>query len=419
MPNPVNSVAVLVGLGPVPTGSEVPVGLDPILGRSPFQRHLYHLSRLGFERVVVVSDGADPVDAAVAGECRRQQAELGTSLDIEVCARDASVQDAVGPAAAPSEAVLVVSGAAIFDPRLYAVVAEAAEPAWIVDQVVPIGLARLIRSQLDDLEPADGRVIDVGQLPAYLPDQRRTLRPYWTPITNAEDQARAADFLIGATQKGVLDFPARYLHPIPEDRLTRWLAPTPITPNQITVLTGVLGFAATYLFATGAFGPALALALLVNVLDGVDGKLARVKLLTSRFGDRLDHVLDVTFEFSWYLGLGWGLMSLTGERWPLVAGFALIAIMLGCRAVSGIYKALSGRQIHDHTAFDRAVRLVAGRRNIYVLILVAGWAVGSLGGAFRVTLGWGAATLAVYVARTIMAAAGRWAGRRYRWGTER
>ena len=64
---------------------------------------------------------------------------------------------------------------------------------------------------------------------------------------------------------------------------------------------------------------------------------------------------------------------------PFGVALALIAVMIGTRGVSGVYKLITGRQIHDHRAFDRAVRLVAGRRNIYVMVLLAGFLVGRFG----------------------------------------
>ena len=144
----------------------------------------------------------------------------------------------------------------------------------------------------------------------------------------------------------------------------------------------------------------------MNVLDGVDGKLARVKLLASRFGDRLDHILDVLFEFSWYLGLGWGLSGGDPSGTPFLLGVGLMGVMLGSRAMSGVYKRISGRQIHDHRAFDRGFRLVAGRRNIYIVILVAGALLGNLSATFLFCFAWSVVTLGVYMLRSAMAAVG-------------
>jgi len=380
--------------------------LLPILGRSPLQRHAVQLARAGVERcVLLLGEGEDTEE--IEADCRRQLSEAPTN-EMEVRVVRSGAGD---PPAAPEEQgpALRVWGAGVYDPRLYRLVVEASAPMWIGDrggsnekadaELEPIGMAATGTDDEDSTE-RPGRSVAVGDLPAYLPGLRRHLRPYWCRIESRDDMGRAGDMILDATQKGVLDFPARFLHPPLEDSMVRLLAPTPITPNQITVFTGVIGFAAAGMMAVGVYGPALVIALVVNVLDGVDGKLARVKLLTSRFGDRLDHTLDVLFEFAWYLGLGWGLSGGSASGRPFLLGLGLIGVMLGARGMSGIYKLVSGRQIHDHRAFDRAVRLFAGRRNIYVVILVVGLAVGRISEAFTLCFVWAVATLGIYTVRT-------------------
>lgn len=414
--------AISVGLGRKLRGSKLPACLGRILGRSPLQRHLFHLANLGIRRCALVF-GAGPDAGAAERECRRQLAELPLGA-MSVTFQHAGDGPVPGAAGRPGQVILVCGGA-VYDPRLYRSVWESPSPVWVVDRSeTGIGLAKLPSKSVAErgLEvDEDGRfaaAVDTGScgadellpvqaLPTYLPGLRRHLPPYWCTLRTDADLKRAGRLILDSAQKGVLDFPARFLHPAPEDLFTRGLARTRVTPNQITVFTALLAFAATYLLATQSFGWGLAIALLVNVLDGVDGKLARVKLQTSRSGDRLDHILDVTFEFSWYLGLGWGLAQTTGHWLPLHLGAGLIAVMVASRALSGAYRLLTGRQIHDHRSFDRAFRLVAGRRNVYVVILVVGLVAGRLDWAFYAAFGWGVATLFVYIARTLMALAAK------------
>lgn len=382
-----------------------PLALAPILGRSAFQRHLHHLARVGVGRVylpALAREAASGVDGETREEYRRQRARLGPGTP-------RLIFGAPDPASGGER--WVVRATAVFDPRLYDAVASAPGPVRVIDDgadtPVPVGLCRLPADGAAGSAAAGTTELPISKIPVYVPSLRRWLPPFWHDLRSPADVRAAASSLLDATQKGVLDFPAKYLHPAPENALTRMLAGSSVTPNQVTVATGVLGFLAAYLFASGRFGVGLLLALIVNVLDGVDGKLARVTLTTSRFGDRLDHTLDVAFEFAWYLSLGWGLSARTGETWPLWMAAGLVATMTGARAVSGAYRALAGRQIHDHTAFDRAVRLVAGRRNSYVVLLALGWLAGRLAPAFRLAFWWAALTLAVYLLRTGVAAAGR------------
>ncbi len=418
--------AVLLGVERAASDSPMAGALIPILGRSPFQRHVKHLGGLGVRRVIVPLHGFAEGDA-LEEECRQQAIPVlcdGCEL-VFVPPGSEGRSEPLGD----DDAVVLVAADSVLDPRLYRVVFGSAGPVWVGDradrsdrtgdqgsgEVLAVGIRTVGGSDARDgfRGEAEQRIL-VENLDAYLPDLRRTLRPYWVSARSTDDRARAADMIMDSAQKGVLDLPARYLHPPAENFFARFLSRTPVTPNHVTFVTAITGFTATYLFATGSYGLGLLLALVTNVLDGVDGKLARIKLQTSPFGNALDHTLDVSFEFSWYVALGWGLSGGVVRSGPFGAALALIAVMISTRGISGVYKLITGRQIHDHRAFDRAVRLVAGRRNIYVMFLLAGFFVDRVGAAFTLCLWWALGTLGVYVARTVLA----WATRRSRDATE-
>src|SRR5262249_55160346 len=62
-------------------------------------------------------------------------------------------------------------------------------------------------------------------------------------------------------------------------RLTRWLLRTPLSPNQITVLSGVVGVLGALWFVPGGYWGPLLGALLLQfsvVLDCCDGEVARM-----------------------------------------------------------------------------------------------------------------------------------------------
>ena len=347
---------------------------EPIHGRSAVDRHMAHLCRLGLHAVV----------------CDDRQAASATPLAL-------------------ADEVLWVDGDAVFDPRLYRAAWESSAPARVTDDE-PIGLAKLTASSArarlrapEDEWSDRVRDIEVGSLETYIPTMRHRLRPYWVRLETSDDRRRAERLVLDAAQKGNLDFPARFLHPVPENVLATALVGGPLTPNHVTLISAVVGFAATVLFFHGRYLAGFVLALVANLLDGVDGKLARITLRQSAGGDRLDHALDIAFEFTWYLALGWSLSRAVPGVAPLLVGTAILATMVACRVVSGIYRLLSGWSIHDHRAFDRAFRLVAGRRNIYILVLLAGHLAGHLPLAFDGVLGYAIATLAVYLVRTLMA----------------
>lgn len=84
---------------------------------------------------------------------------------------------------------------------------------------------------------------------------------------------------------------------------------TSITPNQLTWVSAVFGWAAGGLFAQGettAFILAGVAAQLSSIIDGADGMLARAKGLSSPFGSHLDLFLDRVIDFGIFAGIAVG-----------------------------------------------------------------------------------------------------------------
>lgn len=212
-------------------------------------------------------------------------------------------------------------------------------------------------------------LLDVSKMPTYLQDRRREVGMIWRPVASREDARKATRALIASAQKGVLDWPARWIHPVFEDFLTEIFSPLPVTPNMITVLTGLAGFYVTYLFATGELVFGLAGALVIGVLDGVDGKLARVKMHSTRLGE-LEHILDKVVEYSWYFGIAWYLAMVEGNALPW--GLAsMIVLFAWAETVQGeFFRRLTGRQLDDAGRFERLFRIVAARRNTQIWLLI-------------------------------------------------
>lgn len=205
-------------------------------------------------------------------------------------------------------------------------------------------------------------------LPLYVPNRRREIPLIWAMPETADERTSATDALLASAQKGCLDWPARFIHPPVENALVRLLLPTPITPNMITIATGVLGLGAIWLFATGHLWWALAIVLLVGPLDGVDGKLARTRHEYSKWGD-LEHVLDKVLEYGWIIALGFWFSKTHGlAAWLVAAGIIIFALS---EAASGeFFRRFTGRQLDDWGPFERGFRLIGGRRNTFFWTLI-------------------------------------------------
>ncbi len=91
---------------------------------------------------------------------------------------------------------------------------------------------------------------------------------------------------------------------------------TDITPNQITVISMLLGVIAGVCFALGSAAMLIAGAVLLvayDVLDCSDGQLARLKKNGTRTGRILDGVSDYVVDVTVYIGIGIGFANASDD----------------------------------------------------------------------------------------------------------
>jgi 1L-myo-inositol 1-phosphate cytidylyltransferase / CDP-L-myo-inositol myo-inositolphosphotransferase len=119
--------------------------------------------------------------------------------------------------------------------------------------------------------------------------------------------------------------------------ISKRVAHTGITPNQITLAGMTIGLIGALLMAQEGYWLKLIGSLLFVfcvVVDGVDGEVARLKLKESRFGHYLDVVTDNIVHVAVFIGIAFGLYRDTGNTAYLMVllvlmggfGFCLIAV---------------------------------------------------------------------------------------------
>jgi phosphatidylglycerophosphate synthase len=116
----------------------------------------------------------------------------------------------------------------------------------------------------------------------------------------------------------------RYLYRPLSSRAAALLAPTFVTPIQVTWASALLFVAGAIAFGAGNYVLGAVITLVGEITDCVDGDLARITRRTSRWGAFLDSVLDRWTDAALILGLGYSDMDTLGAA----AGFALTASFL-------------------------------------------------------------------------------------------
>jgi phosphatidylglycerophosphate synthase len=109
--------------------------------------------------------------------------------------------------------------------------------------------------------------------------------------------------------------------------LVSLLVHTPITPNQVTLVSCLLGLAAGVAMVLGTERPqwmlvAAGLLFLSVIFDCADGQLARAKRISSTYGAVLDGIGDYVVGVSVAIGGTWFMVGTHGSSWYLLVGVA-------------------------------------------------------------------------------------------------
>lgn len=400
--------------------ADAPGAFVELFGISMLERLLRVAQRLGFREALILSKTPDAIAAHLA---KPSWARAEVALDFRPRETDPVLINDVAPGA---KRILLVSAGFYYDARLLKVLAESAVTTLLVDSApppesVPLwrnkggefgGAALLDRewlsrrryeiSLMDQLSSEAGAglvtVCDAAAEPTYVTSLRKHVRPVFFPAPSPEVVPLAEKFPHDVSQNGVLDFPGFFDSPI-EDWIVKRLCRTSIRPNHVTLVTMLIGVAVTALFATGHLWWGVALAYAIEVLDGVDGKLARIKVETTTAGE-WEHEVDYTIELSW-----WTALAFHFHAAGLKSAYWLLALYVGSdlidRLAKRAVKKKVGRNLDDVSNFDRFVRCIGARRNINIWILIAGLALGDAVNGFVLICSWGAATAFAHIVRAI------------------
>jgi 1L-myo-inositol 1-phosphate cytidylyltransferase / CDP-L-myo-inositol myo-inositolphosphotransferase len=398
--------------------ADAPEALTELCGVNLLERLLRILQRLGLRRAIVFSSTPEIVGAELAKRSWARE-EMTVQLVSSVMKR-LTAQLLLEQA---EDRFLIVPANIYCDARLLAAICTEDSSAALVDSNPPefarnlirnpCGPALITRDFLCALSPvtpflneltkkidhAKIDVVDAAKEDDYVVSMRRHVRPLCFRAPQEQDRRLAERIILDSAQNGTLDLPA-YLHAPIETAIISLLCKTRITPNQITIGGFVIGCSATAAFALGRVGLGIIAALIFGIVDGLDGKQARVKIETTERG-KWEHHLDYLIENSWWLAIAFNLWR--SGQFP--NAFYFFALLVGSRLLHEFAqrraKMAKGRLLDDVAPFDRAFRLIAARRNVYVWILACGFLLGAFPQSYAIICGWAAISAAVHLARSI------------------
>jgi phosphatidylglycerophosphate synthase len=166
--------------------------------------------------------------------------------------------------------------------------------------------------------------------------------------------------------------------------LTRHLVNGPMTPNQMSVLSILVGLSGAWCMGMGTRSWQVAgasLFLAHSILDGCDGEIARVKMQESRLGGMLDFWGDNVVHSAVFGAIAWDWAARADAGWPLLLGalavggtFASATLIWHFtlrthREEGPLYTSVStGR---EKGAFVRLADFLTRRDFIYLVLLLA------------------------------------------------
>ena len=411
--------------------ADAPEALTDLCGISLLERTRRIALYLGFREAMILSSSLKAVSMDVAKQSWHRgdvslmfRERLGAKVTI------GDILDGLAEMGGLSdERILIVFAGFYCDLRLLRSLAHAQTNSALIDSDPPFVIAPLLqnshadssgqlfcatllsREWLTGKDRADalvqeiasdtvaGRItsVDAAQQQSYIESMRRSVRPVFFPAPSLECRPLAERLLHDATQKGVLDFPALVHAPI-EKWLVSLLCRTAIAPNHITLGTGILGLGVTLLYAGGHLWTGALLALIFGVLDGVDGKLARLKVQMTKAGKR-EHLLDFFVEMSWWTALAYHFHGTGQVPYAYVILLGFFAFHALERVGRGSVQRRVGRSLDDFSPFDRLVRRIAGRRNVYTWLFTFFLILGAPATGFIWLCFWGMASAAIHIFR--------------------
>ncbi len=255
-----------------------------ILGLTQLERTLIALGKAGVEACFITASDLEKVKVAVS-EIREVPVRIFPAAQIAEARQLASEVGFTGVFLVPKP--LVVDLSILEDLKKQLPPSGAVIPA-----AGGVALATTdVAKQLPDAALASGNLTGSLPNPVILDIGNRTCQPVGSKAELKEVKKRMIKNLTKPTD-GIV---SRNINRRVSTSISRWVTYLPVSPNQITLVTGLIAFIPCYFMYQGGYKNWLigaATYQLASILDGVDGEIARLKMKSSKFGQWLDTMLD-------------------------------------------------------------------------------------------------------------------------------
>lgn len=226
-------------------------------------------------------------------------------------------------------------------------------------------LAKAISQQQYALTDAVNLLAESGQVKLHF------VHGFWIDVDDLASYKQCEKILLKSLVPSKDGFVSRTINRKFSLKITKMLAPTSITPNQITIGSFLITLIAALAFATGFPFLAGLLAQFSSIVDGVDGEIARLKFLKSNFGGLVDAILDRYGDALLVIGMTYAWYAASANPAALIVG----AIALMGAPMSMLFKekfqALTGKQFVPDL-HDGPTRFLPANRDGRLFIIMLG-----------------------------------------------
>ena len=196
---------------------------------------------------------------------------------------------------------------------------------------------------------------------------------FWIEVRDNASSLTAEKKLLRYSKNHYTQFMDIWFNSLFSIPISAMLLKTPLTPNILTLFGLFIGFLAGWCFAQGNYLSNLAgglLLALTAIWDCCDGDVARLKLMESDFGEKLDTACDNIINVFIFSGMMLGVAKTHGWGHALIP-FIMLTIG-GALIFAFIYfpKDGKGSYFKESKMYD-VIQVLASRNFIFVILLFA------------------------------------------------